>query len=164
MPSQQPNRQAVGYASYMKVAIVLAVALAGCRGSPPPVEKSTSKLAASLATYHIGPLVEGAGWTRRSYRKGSVAIDVTLAERSIGPEEWESWRRACADYPAAPLPLGPDEAAGFYTCSGAGEAERCDSHFQLRAGYHLELNANGTAKRADLDALARALPLALIAH
>jgi hypothetical protein len=138
--------------------LVLLGALPGCPRTPPPVEKSTSKLPDTLARYQVGPLVEGAGWTRRSYRKGAVAIDVTLAERAIGPDEWEGWRRSCADYPAAPFPLPTDEAAGFYTCSGTGDAERCDSHFQLRAGFHLEFNANGTATRADLDELSRALP------
>src|SRR5436305_8449051 len=111
----------LSFLAFLAVTLVTA-----CHRAAPPVEKPVSRLPASLPSFSTGPLTEGAGWTRRAYSKGSARIDVTLAERApLSPSEWDEWVRASRDYPQAALSLPPNEANGFYTCSGT-EPERCE--------------------------------------
>jgi hypothetical protein len=63
-----------------------------------------------------------------------------------------------ASFPQATLDAPAADANGFYQCS-AGPPESCDLLIQLRSGVHLELRGAGTSSRADVDTLARALPL-----
>ena len=51
---------------------------------------------------------------------------------------------------------------GFYQCT-AGARPSCDLLIELRSGVHLELRSAGTATRADVDDLARGLPLRALA-
>jgi hypothetical protein len=62
-------------------------------------------------------------------------------------------------YPQAVLAAPPGDANGFYQCT-AEPPRSCDLLIQMRSGVHLELRGGGTSSRADVDALAGALPLA----
>ncbi len=107
-------------------------------------------LLAPIAGYASGPLVEGAGWTRRRYARGGVTIDVTVAEQPMTAAEYADWERQARDYPAARL---RPAASGFFTCADEGRSPHCDLHVQTPAGKHLELMGGGRATRADLEQL-----------
>ncbi|MBS2030584.1 MAG: hypothetical protein JST54_21960 [Deltaproteobacteria bacterium] len=106
------------------------------------------------------PIERGEGYVRRAYTRGSARISVTLAGMPMTDDGWRSWVQNSGSYPRADVGLPESQACGFYACNGTGDAERCDLHLQLRAGWHVELFGNGTARRADLDALVAGLPLA----
>ena len=105
----------------------------------------------------------GAGFVRRTYRRGRARIEVTLARMPMSPEDYASWvKTSTASFPQAALDLPAAEANGFYQCTD-GPPPSCDLLIQLRAGVHLELRGNGTSSRDDVDALARGLSLATLA-
>jgi hypothetical protein len=109
----------------------------------------------SVPPFAAGPLLLAQGYARRTYARGGVPIEVTVAERPVRADEYEQWVTQSSTYPQAALALPPSEANGFYTCSGSP----CDLHIQLRSGYHVEMMGGGRATRADLDALVARLPL-----
>ena len=55
-------------------------------------------------------------------------------------------------------PTPAEDANGFYQCTEP-PAPSCDLLIQLRSGVHVEIRGSGTTSRADVDAIARALPL-----
>ena len=110
-----------------------------------------------IDSYASGPLVVGDGWTRRSYTRGGVSVEVTIARRPVTGEEYQDWERQSRGYPAAAV--GIPAASGFFTCAGDGEAAPCDLHIQTRAGLHIEVMGGGRAPRADLELLFARLPL-----
>jgi hypothetical protein len=111
-----------------------------------------------VAGFTAGPPSPGDGFVRRTYTRGAARVQVTLARMPMAPDDYRRWLTDSAAFPQAELGLPPDLANGFYQCS-AGAAPSCDLLIQLPAGFHLELRSGGTASRADVDALARGLPL-----
>ena len=87
-------------------------------------------------------------------------MDATLAMARQPPGGFEGWlAMSRAGYPQAGLAAPPADVNGFYQCTDGGAAS-CDLLIQMRSGVHLELRGGGTSTRADVDALAAALPLA----
>jgi hypothetical protein len=112
--------------------------------------------------------VMGPAWVRRSYRRGGVQVDVTLARASLAPGGFESWLEMSRSFPQAALAAPAADANGFYQCNQPPSPVQlfpasCDLLIQLRSGVHVELRGNGTSSRADVDALAAALPLRALA-
>lgn len=142
--------------------LVAGIALAACARphTPNPAPNSLGGeldgLLPDVAGFAASPVEHGQEFVRRSYTRGAVRLSVTLSRTKTNPDAFSQWVKMSTDYPGARLPEG---ASGFYDCKGQGTAERCDLHAQLRTGYHLEVFSGGTATRADLDALARGLPL-----
>jgi hypothetical protein len=85
-------------------------------------------------------------------------VQVTLARTPMSADDSQRWRSASVGFPQADLGLRAADANGFYQCDN-GERPSCDLLIQLRTGFHLELRGGGTTSRADVDALARGLPL-----
>jgi hypothetical protein len=148
----------------MKRGFLLAVAAAaaawGCRARPaqPP------SLPEAIPSWTSGPLTTGEGWVRRTYARGSTRVNVTLARFAMSAAQYDEWvRTSVAGYPQAALDVPPGSANGFYQCAEASE-DRCALLIQLRAGAHLEVRGEGTARRQDVDAIARALPLRALAQ
>jgi hypothetical protein len=109
--------------------------------------------------FAAGPPQPGAGFVRRGYARGTARVQVTLARMPTSDADYRRWVADSASFPQAALPVPAAEANGFYQCAG-GEPPSCDLLIQLRGGFHLELRGGGTTSRADVDALARGLPLA----
>jgi hypothetical protein len=103
--------------------------------------------------YAGGPLTVGEDWSRRTFARGSVRIEVTLAQKQMKPDEYESWYQQARLYPPARLPFPADQASGFFTCAGDGGVPPCQLHGQTREGLHIEASGNGAATRADLEDL-----------
>ena len=95
---------------------------------------------------------------RRAYERGHAHVQVTLARMPMTADEYQRWLASSGGFPQADLGLPAPEANGFYQCDDA-QPPSCDLLIQLRAGYHLELRGAGSTSRADVDALARALPV-----
>jgi len=128
-----------------------------------PSNKSAASGSSELgdvAGFRAEPIERGEGYVRRIYTRGPAKLSVTLAGMPMTDDGWRSWVQNGASYPRVDVGLPESQASGFYACSGTGDAERCDLHLQFRAGWHLEIFGNGTARRADLDALVAGLPLA----
>jgi hypothetical protein len=104
----------------------------------------------------------GPGWARRSYRHGLVQIEVTLARTQLPTGGFEAWLAMSQAFPQAKLAAPASDANGFYQCVSF-PTESCDLLVQLRSGVHIELRGNGSSHRADVDALAAALPLRALA-
>jgi len=167
-------------ARWTAAALWLAAVGIGCHrsdGSPPAAEErkpaavaSTSAPAASsplalpdVAGFAAGATSRTAAYVRRTYTRGSARLDVTLARMPMSADDYASWvKMSTASFPQAALELPAADANGFYQCSD-GPPPSCDLLVQLRAGLHLEVRGTGTSSRADVDALARGLPLATLA-
>jgi hypothetical protein len=100
----------------------------------------------------------GDGFVRRPYVRGPARVQVTLARTPMSADDYQRWQLASAGFSQADLGLPAADANGFYQCE-QGPEPRCDLLIQLRSGFHLELRGGGTTSRADVDALARGLPL-----
>jgi hypothetical protein len=112
-----------------------------------------------LAGFTGGPIAHGPTWVRRRYARAATHVDTTVAIAQQPPGAFEGWlTMSRAGYPQAALPAPPTDVNGFYQC-GEGPPPSCDLLIQMRSGVHLELRGDGTSSRADVDALARALPL-----
>jgi len=111
-----------------------------------------------VAGFSAGPAEPGDGFVRRAYSRGSVRVQVTLARMPMSADDYQRWQSASAAFPQADLAVPAADANGFYQC-GDGTNSSCDLLIQIRAGVHLELRGGGTTSRADVDALARGLPL-----
>jgi hypothetical protein len=138
--------------------------------APDPVgaaEQTTPGAVTPALPDRIGRFVAGAvtwqgGASRRIYTMGQVQIAVTLARFPMTAEEYGLWvRTSTAGYPQATLDLPPEAGNGFYQCREGteGSSASCDLLVQLRSGAHLEIRGGGTSSRADVDAIARGLPL-----
>jgi hypothetical protein len=158
------------------VALLAVSVVIGCRKpSPPPsIEPSAAARpvgppATALALADVSGFVadassSGAGFVRRTYRRGRARIEVTLARMPMSPEDYASWvKTSTASFPQAALDLPAADANGFYQCAD-GPPPSCDLLIQLRAGVHLEIRGGGTSSRDDIDALARGLPLRQFAN
>ena len=106
--------------------------------------------------------VMGPAWVRRSYRRGNTQVEVTLAHTTLPPGGYDAWVTMSQGYPQAALDAPAADANGFYQCVEFPMSS-CDLLIQLRSGVHVELRGNGTSSRADVDALAAALPLRALA-
>jgi len=95
--------------------------------------------------------VSGDGWTRRSYARDSVRMEVTVARQPMTVGEYQEWERQSRGYPA--IDVGNLEASGFFTCAGDAGTAPCDLHVQTRKGLHIEVMGGGRATRADLEEL-----------
>jgi hypothetical protein len=152
--------------------MVAALACAGCprrEVSAPPTSTSSPGAAVPLIAhasgslagaleaigggYTVGPLTMGDGWRRRTFARGAIRIEVTLARQAMKPDEYESWYQQARLYPPARLPFPADQASGFFTCAGDGGVAPCQLHGQTREGLHLEASGNRAATRADLEDL-----------
>ncbi len=100
----------------------------------------------------------GDGFVRRGYVRPPARVQVTLARMPMSADDYQRWQSASAGCPQADLGLPGADANGFYQCED-GPKPSCDLLIQLRSGLHLELRGGGTTTRADVDALARGLPL-----
>jgi len=121
-------------------------------------------LPASLPPFAAEPLQTTPQFVRRRYSRGETHVEVTVGRMAAmsGPR-FDEWVRMSADYPQAALDVPPGGGTGFYECTGAGPAERCNLHIQLRDGFHVELMSDGSATRDDLDRVAAGLPLRQLA-
>jgi hypothetical protein len=140
----------------------LASRLASERAPPsPPVEgPAFLALPNQIDEFDATALVGETGTLRRTYTKGSVRITVTIARLPMPPPAYESWVMTSRDgFPQATSVVPPAIGNGFYQCSSAA-TPTCDLLIQLRSGYHIEIRGQRTAQRADVDAIARGLPLA----
>lgn len=116
-----------------------------------------------VAGFAAGPLAVEAGAARRTYTRGNAHVTVTLARFAMTAAQYADWVRNSTDgYPQAPLDVPAGEGNGFYQCTG-GARPSCDLLIQLRAGVHLELRGDGSTARADVDDVARGLPLRALA-
>lgn len=172
-----------------RVFVVLVMLIAGCKRLQPTRKSASSSLptqaqtslswpissqpASGLAGYLPGvvpPFVAGAlevnrGFVRRSYVHNNIRIDVTIAQRDSGNEQfYNEWIQMIKGYPPVPIDVPPDTGSGFYDCAGSRDKETCSVHIQLRKGFHIELISNGKATRSDLEAVLRGLPLRALAQ
>lgn len=114
----------------------------------------------TLAGFVGEPIVHGPTWVRRRYARGATRVQTTLAIAQQAPGGFEGWlTMSRGGYPQAALAAPPGDVNGFYQCTD-GPPPSCDLLIQMRSGVHLELRGDGTSSRADVDALAGALPLA----
>ncbi|MEA2700330.1 MAG: hypothetical protein QOI66_4601 [Myxococcales bacterium] len=142
-----------------------ALAVVAChRTAPPPA--ATLALPDVLAGFTASAGVGGDNFVRRRYTRAAVHIDVTLARAAplgTGTGGFAAWlEMSRAGFPQASLDAPSDDANGFYQCT-AGAPSSCDLLIQMRSGVHLELRGGGTSSRADVDDIARALPLRALA-
>jgi hypothetical protein len=141
--------------------VVAAGACARSRGpapAPAPRPASPGLALPDAAGFSAEAAQRGEGFVRRTYVRGPAHIQVTLARMPMSPADYQRWVAGSASFPQAELGLAGTDANGFYQCDAA-QPPSCDLLIQLRAGYHLELRGAGSSSRADVDALARALPL-----
>jgi hypothetical protein len=111
-----------------------------------------------------GELLEVANdYARRSYTRGRVRVEVTLADAAQLRMPFDRWVVMSGDYPQVNLDLPASAASGFYECAGEGAAERCNAHLHFRTGFHLEVMGAGSATRDDLQDLVQGLPLRTLA-
>ncbi len=160
-------RRSGGFGWAVWLALLAAAAPGGCaRKRPRPLPSpphATPPSAGALdlpevAGFVAGPPAPGDGFVRRTYARGRARVQVTLARLPMSAGDYQRWVAASASFPQADLGLAGGDANGFYQCA-EGDDDRCDLLVQLRAGLHLELRAGGSATRADVDTLARGLPL-----
>jgi hypothetical protein len=157
------------------LALAAGLALLACArkevGAPPAATSTGAAMAPLIAhrrgsqaaalevsggVYAGGPMTVGDGWSRRTFARGEIRIEVTLARQTMKPEEYESWYQQARLYPPARLPMSGDVGSGFFTCEADGRMPPCQLHGQTRDGLHIEATGNRAATRADLeDLLAR---------
>jgi hypothetical protein len=175
-------------------ALALLVSLLACQRRPvpaaPPAPAGLAPSLPDIAGFTAEPAVSTNGAELRTYARGATRVTVTLARFPMDAEQYETWvRTSVSGFPQAQLDLPKSAANGFYQCEtpervptlsrdGAPAAEppaprrdqrddrvppSCSLLVQLRSGFHLELRG-GPAGRADLDAVARGLPLHALAR
>jgi hypothetical protein len=159
----------MGIAPRIAAILLLGSLLAGspaCRRPSPPSAPSPDNdqaprplaLPDTLAGFSGLPIEHGPTWVRRRYTRGATLVDATLAITPQPPGGFEGWLAMSRAFPQATLAARPTDVNGFYQCA-AGPPPSCDLLIQMRSGVHLELRGGGTSTRADVDALAGALPL-----
>lgn len=97
-------------------------------------------------------------YTRRTYSRGDARVTVTLAKLPMDARGYERWvEQSTAGYPQTALV--PESAGnGFYECVDVA-ATRCNLLVQMRDGRHFEIRGEGAATRADVDTIARGIPM-----
>ena len=143
---------------------MLAFAVAACHRTGPPPATSLA-LPDALAGFTAVTAVSGDSFVRRRYARAAVYVDVTLARAPLGTGTggFAAWlEMSRAGFPQASLDAPGEDANGFYQCTAATPPS-CDLLIQMRSGVHLELRGGGTSSRADVDDIARALPLRALA-
>jgi hypothetical protein len=143
---------------------LVAFAIVACHRTGPPPATSLA-LPDALAGFTATPVVSGDNFVRRRYARAAVQVDVTLARAPLGPSTggFAGWlQMSRAGFPQASLDAPSEDANGFYQCTVATPPS-CDLLIQMRSGVHLELRGGGTSSRADVDDIARALPLRALA-
>jgi hypothetical protein len=145
--------------------LLLLLAVVACHRSAPPTATSLA-LPDALAGFTASTTVGGDNFVRRRYTRAAVHIDVTLARAAplgSGTGGFAAWlEMSRAGFPQASLDAPGEEANGFYQCTAATPPS-CDLLIQMRSGLHLEIRGGGTSSRADVDDIARALPLRALA-
>lgn len=179
------TRQAPRRALRLCVAVVAIVSLVGCDdadteegivqnsalylGAPSTDPGTAPRGLAGVLPHATGAfvastLVHGEDYTQRIYTRGAVSVQVTVRDDgAFGARYYDSWVEMSTRYPRAELGLPANAGLGFYECGVTGEESLCDLHVHLRSGVHVELNGNGSATRADLDAIVRLVPLRQLA-
>jgi hypothetical protein len=150
-------------------AIVLAacLALGACKRQPAPASADPAApprltLPDAVPGFSAGPLQVEASAVRRRYTRGGVDITVTVARLPMSPEQYSEWvKTSVGSFPQATLDVPSDHGNGFYQCDARN---RCDLLIQLRSGVHLELRGGGSSAREDVNAIARELPLRVMAE
>jgi len=139
-------------------------AAAPTASAPPAASASLADDLPDVANgFSAGSLERGPGYVRRTYRRDTARISITIGEMpGLSLERWIQMS-ASLDYPPAALDAPPDAVSGFWDCAGAKDAERCDLHAHTRGGLHIEVQASGTATRADVGALMAGIPMRAIA-
>jgi 4-amino-4-deoxy-L-arabinose transferase-like glycosyltransferase len=120
-----------------------------------PLADLARHLPETIGTFRGEGLTVDPLFVRRAYVNGEVRVDVTLAPLPQSTGQNDRWAEMSAGYPSITI-LASADGSGFYDCNAAG---RCDAHLQLRSGVHVELMAQGTARREDLDPLLSGLQL-----
>ena len=148
---------------FLLAAAVACSAPCGCSGRPPAPAAASPSLPDVIPSWSAGPLQAREGYVRRTYTRGAARVTVTLARYQMSPDQYDEWVRTSeAGYPQAALDVAPGSGNGFYQCAEQAPS-KCDLLIQLRAGAHLEVRGEGAATRADVEALARGLPLRSLA-
>ncbi len=142
------------------LALVLLIVACSRRVSAPPAPAVTAGALElpEVAGFAAAAPDRGSGFVRRTYTRGPARVQVTLARMPMADDDYARWCAASAGFPQADLSVPATAANGFYQCTD-GDRPSCDLLIQLRAGFHLEVRGGGTTTRADVDALARGLPL-----
>ena len=131
----------------------------GASSTASPARDAPPALPGELAGFTASAPQAGPGFVRRTYTQQTIHVDVTLARAPLPPGGFDSWlSMSRAGYPQAALDAPADDANGFYQCAETPRPS-CDLLIQLRSGVHLELRGGGSSSRANVDALAHALPL-----
>lgn len=149
-----------------RLAIAVVLTIVACHRATPRPRSSILSLPDHLAGFDASPATTGDTFVRRTYSRAATRIDVTLAHAPQAPGSYDAWQEMSrVGFPQASLDAPADDANGFYQCT-AGTPERpesCDLLIHMRSGFHLEIRGGGTSTRADVDALAHALPLRALA-
>jgi hypothetical protein len=151
------------------VAVMLGLGALACRRQPEALkavprahESAGLSLPAALEGFSASSEEAGAGYARRTYKHGRTRIDVTLAQAPLPPGGFAGWLSMSRGFPQATLDAPEAEANGFYQCTDVPKPS-CDLLIQMRSGVHVEIRGGGTSSRADVDAVARGLPLRALA-
>ncbi len=148
----------------MRAALLFLVV--SCSRTPAPTQQQpvadvteSSELPASIPSFTAGPLTVADTYSRRTYSRGAASVTVTLAHLPMDAAGYARWVRQSEDgYPQAALDVPEGTGNGFYECQDDA-GTRCNLLVQLRSGIHLEIRAEGAATRADVDAVAKGLPM-----
>jgi hypothetical protein len=145
------------------LATLVLLLAASCNRTRPAAVAGERPALPDIAGFSAGPVETTAEALRRTYTGGTARVTVTLARLAMTDPQYAEWVKAStASFPQAALAVGPDLGNGFYQCDAVGA--HCDLLVQLRSGVHLELRGGGTSTRADVDAIARGLPLGHLAR
>jgi hypothetical protein len=146
------------FSNHAAIVVVVALVAPACH-RPGPQPAPAPDLPDRIGRFVAGPPTSQGGASRRAYTAGAVRITVTLARFPMTPEQYDDWVRTSTEgYPQATLDVPPGAANGFYQCTD-GPRPSCDLLIQLRSGVHIEIRGDGTSTRADVDEIARGLPL-----
>jgi len=152
--------------------LATALVLFSCRAAPSvvrPVPATDAGPFALLLPDDAPPFVAttavrmGDGFVRRTYGAGDKLLELTVARMSGEAGAYERWVAGSRDYLQVALPVGADQANGFFTCADADRGRACDLHIQFRSGFHVEGMGNGRVPKEDLVRLLGRLNLAVLA-
>ena len=143
--------------------LIFALTLAACSRSTPAVvveaaasEPDAGELAlpARVSTFEGNAETVADTYTRRTYARGDARVTVTLAKLPMDARAYARWvEQSTGGYPQTAL-VSEEAGNGFYECTDDA-ATRCNLLVQMRDGRHFEIRAEGSATRADVDAIGR---------